>query len=152
MSGRPAAALLALVALAGCGGDSSSSAPRAKAASPAAVIRSWSETLRGGDVARAASYFALPAIVANGTPPAKLSTRAQVRAFNASLPCGARLTTTSSAGRYTTAEFVLTERPGPGRCGTGTGLQARVTFVIRDGKIVEWRRVPTNPEPPGTAA
>jgi hypothetical protein len=153
--GRPAAAklvLLAVVALAGCGGGSSDDPSRDEAPSPAAVIRSWSDTLRAGHVAQAASYFALPATVANGTPPLRLSTRDQVRAFNASLPCGARLVKTSSSSRFTTAEFVLTERPGPGSCGTGTGQRARVTFVIRGGKIVEWRRVSTNPEPPGTVA
>jgi len=116
------------------------------------VIRAWADTLRRGDVKRAASYFALPVLVSNGTPALKLSTRAQVRAFNASLSCGARVLKTSSAGRYTTAEFVLTERPGPGRCGSGTGQRARVTFVVRDGKIVQWRRVSSDPEPPGTIA
>jgi hypothetical protein len=152
MSGRRAAGMLVLLALAGCGGGSDGGAEHAKAASPTAVIRAWSDTLRAGNVKRAASYFALPVTVANGTAPARLYTRAQVRAFNASLPCGARLTKTSSAGGFTTAEFVLTERPGPGRCDTGTGQRARVTFVIRNGKIEEWRRVPTNPEPPGTVA
>ena len=78
-----------------------------------------------------------------------LHTKADARLFNASLPCGARLIRTSSAGRFTTAVFRLTERPGPGSCGTGTGLTARTTFVIRDGKIQEWRRVADNPPPSG---
>jgi hypothetical protein len=111
------------------------------------VIRAWADTLRHGDVAKAASYFALPALVENGTPPLRLTTRAQVRAFNASLPCGARLLRVHSASRYTTAVFRLTERPGPGRCGEGTGRTARTTFVVRNGKIREWRRVPDRPQP-----
>jgi hypothetical protein len=52
-------------------------------------------------------------------------------------------------GEVTTATFRLTERPGPGQCGDGTGETAKTAFVIRDGKIVEWRRVglapPTTP-------
>ena len=44
-------------------------------------------------------------------------------------------------GQFTTATFRLTERPGPGICGPGTGEAAKTSFVIRDGKIVEWRRV-----------
>ncbi len=37
----------------------------------------------------AARFFALPSAVANGTRPIALETRAQARAFNRSLPCGA---------------------------------------------------------------
>ena len=61
--------------------------------------------------------------------------------FNESLPCGARLIRAETAGDFTTATFHLTERPGPGLCGNGTGQTAQTSFVIRDGKIVEWRRV-----------
>ena len=56
---------------------------------------------------------------------------------------------TYSSGRYTTAVFRLTERPGPGRCGPGTGQTARTTFVVRDGKIAQWRRVSDSPQPSG---
>jgi len=63
------------------------------------------------------------------------------RRFNESLPCGARLIRAETAGDFTTATFHLTERPGPGLCGNGTGQTAQTSFVIRDGKIVEWRRV-----------
>ena len=53
-------------------------------------------------------------------------------------------------GEFTTATFRLTERPGPGTCGPGTGESAKTSFVIRDGKIVEWRRVGTGgAEAPG---
>jgi hypothetical protein len=68
------------------------------------------------------------------------STEEAVR-FNESLPCGARLIRADSAGEFTTATFRLTERPGPGSCGPGTGSVARTSFVIRDGKIAQWRRV-----------
>jgi len=143
------ALVLVLAGGAGCGSDNTFGGKRAPASEPEHVIRAWADTLRRGDVTAAARFFAVPSVVANGTPPVVLSTRAEVRAFNSSLPCGARLLHTSSSGRFTTAVFRLTERPGPGRCGTGTGQTARTTFVIRDGKIDEWRRVPDTPEPTG---
>lgn len=105
------------------------------------VIRGWVDTLRAGNVAGAAGYFAVPAIVQNGTPLIKLRTRGQVRLFNAALPCGAKLLRTFRSGRYVAATFRLTKRPG-GDCGKGTGTEAATAFVIRAGKIVEWRRVP----------
>jgi hypothetical protein len=44
-------------------------------------------------------------------------------------------------GETVTATFRLTERPGPGSCGEGTGELAQTAFEIEDGKIAEWRRV-----------
>jgi hypothetical protein len=142
------AALGALGCAIGCGGGSgaSQSHPAARTEADAAtVIRHWADTLRRGDVRGAAALFALPSIVSNGTPPITLHTRADARLFNASLPCGARLIRTSSSGRFTTATFRLTERPGPGSCDGGVGLTARTTFVIRGGRINEWRRVADQP-------
>jgi hypothetical protein len=155
MRSRHWIALFAAIALTACGNGGANDA--VKPARPVqrterdapAVIRHWADTLRHGDVRGAARFFAIPSLVSNGTPPVVLHTSADARLFNASLPCGARLIRTTSAGRLTTAVFRLTERPGPGSCGGGTGLTARTTFVIRDGKIQEWRRVPTIPPPPG---
>jgi hypothetical protein len=133
-----------------CGGNGGNGASSPSVSSPEAVIRAWADTLRRGDVGRAAAYFSLPAIVQNGTPPLHLTTRAEVKAFNASLPCGARVMHVFSSGRYTKAVFRLTERPGPGRCGSGTGQTARTAFVVRNGKIREWRRLPdVSPAPFG---
>ena len=137
---------LPLLAAGGCGGYSNEGD---RPESPEAVIREWADTLRAGDVRGASEFFALPSTVANGTPPVTLQTRADVRLFNASLPCGARLLRTSSSAGFVTAVFRLTERPGPGSCGSGTGATARTTFVIRDGKIKEWRRVADQPAPGG---
>jgi len=131
---------------AACGDDGGKTGP---SDSDVAVIRKWADTLRSGDVRRAADFFALPSIVQNGSDPIALHTRAEVRTFNAALPCGARLLQTSSNSGYTTALFRLTERPGPGRCGTGAGMTARTTFLIRNGKIREWRRVADSPRSSG---
>src|SRR5947199_1820764 len=87
------------------------------------VIRNWAGALRAGNVDKAASYFALPAIVENGTPPVRITSRAQVRDFNELLPCGARLIRSSRHGAYIFATFRLTERVG-GTCGAGAGLLA----------------------------
>jgi len=149
------AALVLWTAACGGGGGRSSSGgsdggPGKPPSSPEAVIKAWADTLRRGDVGRAAAYFSLPAVVQNGTPPLRLTTRAEVRAFNSGLPCGARLLRAYAAGRYTAAVFRLTERPGAGRCGSGTGQTARTAFVVRGGKIREWRRlIDVSPPPSG---
>jgi SnoaL-like domain len=133
--------------VAGCGGGHGGTPPDAK------VIRRWADTLRAGHVDAAARLFALPVTVANGTQPERLTTTDQVRAFNDSLPCGARLLRTRRKGRYTVATFRLTERAG-GDCGGGVGETASTAFRLRDGKIVEWLRVPSaqpSGPPPGTS-
>lgn len=111
------------------------------------VIQAWSTALRRGRVDAAASYFALPSLVQNGTPPLRVRTRADARAFNASLPCGAVLRRAVAIGRFTVVVFRLTQRPG-GDCGTGVGHAAGTAFVIRRGKIAEWRRVDERDVPP----
>jgi len=104
------------------------------------VINGWVTTLRHGDVDAAARYFAIPSVAENGVL-IHIRSLDDARRFNESLPCGARLIRAETAGDFTTATFHLTERPGPGLCGNGTGQTAQTSFVIRDGKIVEWRRV-----------
>ena len=143
------ALLFATLLLAGCGeGEKKAErSPVRSGPSPRAVIRAWVDTLRTGDTRAAAAYFALPSLVSNGTGPIYLHNRAQARRFNQSLPCGAILERTYRQGRYTVAVFRLTERPGPGRCGSGTGDSARTAFVVREGKIREWRRL-ADPQPP----
>jgi hypothetical protein len=141
------AALLALVplALAGCGGTTSPATTHHVAgnADPADVhvIDAWVTALRHGDVDTAAGYFAIPSVAENGPVLLHIRSLDDARRFNESLPCGARLIRAETAGAYTTATFRLTERPGPGVCGQGTGGIAKTSFVIRDGKIAQWRRV-----------
>jgi hypothetical protein len=156
-------ATLILVPLAGCGGGSDSDGPDSTlpdateeteppAAAPrevpggadpeaVAVIGAWVDALRSGDVEAAADYFAIPSVAENGPLLVQIDSRDDAVDFNESLPCGARLIRAESSGEFTTATFRLTERPGPGRCGPGTGGTAETAFVIRDGRIVEWRRV-----------
>jgi hypothetical protein len=116
------------------------------------VIRAWADTLRSGNVEGAADYFAIPSVVENGAGPIRIDSAERAVAFNASLPCGAELIRAESEGEFTTATFRLTERPGPGQCGSGTGETAETAFVIEGGKIVEWRRValstPSAPDSP----
>jgi hypothetical protein len=109
------------------------------------VIRRCADALRAGHPERSARYFAVPAIVQNVTPPQELGSRAAVVAFNRSLPCGGKVVHTRAAGRYVVALFELTDRPG-GNCGDGTGHTAATAFRIRHRRILEWLRVPVQPE------
>ena len=112
-----------------------------------AVIDGWVQSLSKGDVEGASGYFAIPSVVENGGPAVTLRSRADVIAFNSSLPCGAKLVKASPVNNLIAATFRLTDRPGGG-CGSGVGQLARTAFVIRDGKIVQWRRLP-NPSQGG---
>jgi hypothetical protein len=150
------ASLLTISALAlateACGGggeaatDSSAGSVLPPGHAKVGVIDEWTRTLTAGDVEGAAELFALPSVVENGTPPLRLETRAEAIAFNRSLPCGAELVEAHALGRYVAATFRLTERPGPGECGSGAGGTARTAFLIRAGKIAQWRRLPDLPD------
>jgi hypothetical protein len=162
------ALLLAGVALVpsacGSGSKTATTPPPPRAATPAptpdrksaapedvAVIRGWADALRHGRIERAVRYFAIPSVVSNGTPPIKLTSRKDVRFFNRTLPCGAKVLRVEDTGAYLVARFRLTERPGPGVCGTGVGGEASTAFLIRRRHIVEWRRV-VEPAPAATPA
>ncbi len=117
-------------------------------AADAKVVRAWSDALRAGDVAAATALWAVPSKVQNGTPVLRLASRAHVRFFNASLPCGSVVTATGGAPRdFTIATFRLTERKG-GACDAAAGATARSAIRVRDGKIVEWYRLPDDPDGP----
>jgi hypothetical protein len=113
------------------------------------VIRNWSSELARGRVAAASRYFATPSVIQvdPNEPAVTLRTMADVRAANRAFPCGARLLSSRLVDGYLDALFVLGNRPGggPGGCGTGTGLTARVAFVIAAGRIAVWRRIPDEP-------
>ena len=138
-------AVIATAAFAGCGGgsDSTSTGEIPGGADPAEVqvIDDWASTLSEGDVAGAAAYFAIPSVAENGPALIHVRDSGDARLFNASLPCGATLVEADPEGEFIVATFRLTERPGPGTCGAGTGDTAKTAFVVEDGKIKEWRRV-----------
>jgi hypothetical protein len=164
-----APAIAAALTLAACGGstaDHATRAPTGSSASPATrpaapqkdytnyyppgthkaprqaveVITKWSTELRAGHIRRAASYFAIPVVVQNATPPLKLTSRKDVLEFNRTLPCGVHVVKTIAGTQYTVATFVLTERPGSAGCGA-TGKLVAAAFLLSHGKIKEWRRV-----------
>ena len=115
--------------------------PKPAAKDDIAVITGWADALRRGDVERAVRYFAIPSVVSNGTPPIRLTSRADIRFFNRTLPCGGKVVRTEDTGAFVVATFRLTERPGRGRCGSGVGNEASTAFLIRRHRIVQWRRV-----------
>jgi hypothetical protein len=163
-AGRASGKLLVVVAalavaLPGCGsagvslhrssGAASPSAPPGVPVAVVSVIRGWSDALRAGHVAVAARYFRIPSVffAGNGAP-IVLRSVAQVEIANAALPCGATYLSAHRQGRYVNALFRLTNRSGPGGeqgCGSGTGQTARVNFLIRDGRIVQWLRAQDEP-------
>jgi hypothetical protein len=120
--------------------------PPSATASDEQVIRLWADTLRHGDVAGAAAVFGLPTItqIQPGLPFLELRTRAQARAFNRSLPCGAVLLRTEREKGLTVGVFRLSTRPGA-TC-DGTGAIARTGFVIEGGRITHWIRLPNEPQ------
>lgn len=112
------------------------------------VIRLWTEALRRGDVEGASALWAVPSKVQNGTPVLTLDTAADVQLFNDSLSCGSQLVSAlGGANGFTVAVFKLTNRPGAD-CGTGAGNDARTAILVRGGKIVEWYRLPDDPDAP----
>ena len=106
------------------------------------MIKGWTDALRHGHVKAASRYWALPArrLQRHAADPARASART-CDFFNRSLPCGATFKEAVDTGAYVVATLVLTERPGPGKCGTGVGNEAYTAFLIRRHKIVQWRRV-----------
>ena len=149
-------ALPLVVLVAGCGGGGGKTVTTTTQATPAppaplpapvpradvAVIKSWADRLRKGDVEGASRLWNVPATIANGSTPEVLDSPVLVRVFNETLPCGAKLISTKKDGSRTIATFELTERTGGPGCGNGVGERASTRFLIRKGKIVEWVRVP----------
>ena len=130
------------------GGSSSRERPRTGPVTKAerAVVRGWADAMRRGDVARAAGYWRVPAIAANGGQPFRLVTRRAVRQFNEGLTCGARLESVERDKAYVLATFRLTNRRDrPGACAQGVGNRARTLFLLRGGRIVQWIRASDPP-------
>lgn len=118
---------------------------RPRLASTTVILR-WSRALRAGHLSRAAAAFAVPSRVQNATPVVVLRSRADARAFNAALPCGAVPTDFRGAGGWTIVTFHLTERVG-GDCQGAAGQPARCAIRVRHGRITDWFRLPDRPVP-----
>jgi hypothetical protein len=141
--------VLFAVVLAGCGGsDDGPDVPGSADPAEVEVIDRWARELTAGDINAAAEQFAIPSVAQN-VRVYEIDSLGEARFFNASLPCGATLVEAHPEGELTIATFELTERPGEGTCGDGTGNEAATAFRIVDGKIVEWRRVVPDDEEPG---
>lgn len=148
------ATLLLTLGLSACGGgdDDATEIPGGADPAEAQVIDEWAKALASGDIEAAAAFFAIPSVAENGPVLVEIEDEGDARLFNESLPCGAELIEAVAEGDSTVATFRLTERPGPGTCGEGTGGTAQTAFEIVDGKITQWRRVGIEtPEAPGTA-
>lgn len=110
------------------------------------VIAGWADAVRRGDLDAAAAFFDLPALVYQPSQPAALqvNTPQIAAAFNASLPCGAKLIGTNPDGRYVVGTFLLVS-VGKAKC-DGAGSVARVGFVFGDRRhprqFTEWWQVP----------
>ncbi|MBA2504387.1 MAG: cytochrome c oxidase assembly protein [Thermoleophilaceae bacterium] len=127
--------LMALVvAFAGCGG--SDEQPKPKVNADEKVIRDWITKLNEGDVEGAADLFADDAIVEQAEE-VRLKGHKDAVEFNRSLPCKAKLTDVDPEGTTSLASFAL----DGGSPGCDSGVQVR--FLILDGKIEQWRQLPT---------
>ena len=144
-----------LTLLVGCGGaERPAPAPPGERTAPAPrgasaeerVVRGWNAAVRATDFERAGSYFAPRAIIEQGGAAVRLPSRRAAIAFSAGLPCRARVTGVRAERRSTLATFALSDGEAQ-RCSG----RARVRFVIRDGKIREWRQLPEPGQvpPPG---
>jgi hypothetical protein len=150
-------ALLAVIAIAGCGGGSSDRpAPKrdTRSDSPtglsdARIIRAWVEAIDRADYETAASFFAPGAIVQQAEV-FRLPDHRAALAFNRSLPCKADLTKVKDEGRTTLGTFKL--RVGPAGQKAGCDSTVRVRFRLRKGRFKEWRQLPERPAPEGQTA
>jgi hypothetical protein len=127
--------ILAAVALAGCGAQ--------HARSPESVARSWSADLDRNDNESAAWLFADGArVVQDGE--IVLGDHAAAVQWNASLPCGGKITSVSPRGKTDVlVVFRLASRPGH-RC-DGPGASAAALFRVRGGRIVLWHQTAVPP-------
>lgn len=133
---------LALLLLAGCGEKKPPTATR--------VVTTWVDSVRIGDFKTADALFAVPSVVFNGGPKVTLKSSSDVDDFNRSFPCGAELQhTQTQAADHILATFKLVAAGSDRPCIGSIGAVARVSFLVKNGKITEWFRESLAP-PPGS--
>jgi len=135
---RRALALGAVLVVAAAG-SGAAVATRA-AAAPAQVVRAWSKALNANDNQAAARLFAPNALIVEGSLYLRLKTHTLAVEFNDSLPCAGRVVAVTVKGHDATGTFLLGHRPKH-TC-DGPGEKAAALFVVKNGKIVVWERVP----------
>lgn len=132
---RFAALLLAVFALAGCGGH--------KAQTPEQVVRAWSAALNRDDNAAAGALFAKDAQVIQGDV-TLLHTKDEATHWNSLLPCGGTIIgITDQAKGELLVVFRLQERKF--HVCDGPSDKAAAVFRVEHGKIVLWHQVPPPP-------
>jgi hypothetical protein len=132
---RRAAILLALPALAACGGHQPPSA--------ASVARAWSAALDRNDNEGAARLFADGATIVQGGA-LVLHDHAAAVQWNAMLPCGGAIESVTAQSKTDVfVVFRLNSRPQH-RC-DGPGTRTAALFRVQDGKIVLWHQTQAPP-------
>jgi hypothetical protein len=122
-------AVLGILLLAGCGSHGRSAAD---------VARAWSSAIDRGDNQAAARLFADRARVVQGGE-LVLKRHADAVRWNASLPCGGRITSVTDRGHgEVLVVFTLTERPHHACDAPGTSAAA--LFQVQHGRIVLWHQ------------
>jgi len=119
------------------------------AATSAQVVHAWSKALNANHNVAAANLFAHNARVIQPGVDGLLRSHELAVLFNASLPCAGHIIAMTVKGDRATATFVLGERPKH-RC-DAPGAKAAAVFTVRNGKIVQWQKIPV-PTPSGPTA
>jgi limonene-1,2-epoxide hydrolase len=137
------AILALLVGLTACGSRTTRSAE--------GTARAWSAALDASNNVAAGNLFAPSAeVIQNGR--LVLHTRRDAVRWNASLPCGGRITRVIRQGKnQVLVVFRLTERAGH-HC-DAPGVDAAAIFRVENGKIVSWEQTlppGERPTPPAT--
>jgi hypothetical protein len=113
-----------------------------------AVVHAWSDRLNAGDNNGVARLFAVPALLVQAPYEYRLTTRAEIAAWHAGLPCAGHVVSITFRGRNATAVFRLGNRKFS-KC-DAPGKLAAARFTIVNGKIVMWEQVPVPQQRPKT--
>lgn len=110
-----------------------------ESASPAAVVRAWSEALNTNDNVAAAKLFAPHAHIIQPPIDGLLPSRKVAVQFNSGLPCAGRIVAMAIHGNTVVATFILGRRPKH-KC-NAPGQKAAALFVVSNGLITLWEQV-----------